>query len=93
MAVVATLIGYGALAHFLIDRIIITLVAIALLFLVRGILREVVGAVTQSPLLRSRLGLQSDGLRKIRFWVRGALDPVLVVIGALVVLPLLGRPD
>ena len=91
-AVVATLIGYGALAHFVIDRIIITLVAIALLFLVRGILREVVGAVTQSPLLRSRLGLQSDGLRKIRFWVRGALDPVLVVIGALVVLPFWGVP-
>ena len=92
VAVVATLIGYGVLAHFLIDRIVITLVVIALLFLVRGILREVVGALTQSPVLRSRLRMQSESLRKIRFWVRGALDPVLVVIGALIVLPFWGVP-
>ena len=91
-AVVAALIGYGALAHFLIDRIVITLVVIALLFLVRGILREVVGAVTRSPLFRSRLRMQSESLRKLRFWVRGALDPVLVVIGALIVLPFWGVP-
>jgi len=92
VAVIAALIGYGVLARFLIDRIVITLVAIALLFLVRGILREVVGALIRSPLFRSRLRMQNESLRKLRFWVRGALDPVLVVIGALIVLPFWGVP-
>ena len=92
-AVVATLIGYGALAHFVIDRIVITLVAIALLFLVRGILREVVGAVTQSPLLRSRLRLQSDALRKIRFWVRGGAGSCVGRDWRACRSALLGRPD
>ena len=65
---------------------------IALLFLVRGVLREVVGALTRSTVLRSRLGLRIQSLRRIRFWVRGALDPVMVIAGALIVLPFWGVP-
>lgn len=91
-SILAALAGYGFLGRFLVDRIVATLIIIALVFLARGMLREVVGALTRSQLLRSRLGVQIESLRKIRFWVRGALDPILVVVGGLIVLPVWGVP-
>jgi len=88
VGIVSALLGYGVLGRFLVDRIVVaTLVVFALLFLVRGILREGVGQLTRTQFFRSRLGVKTENLRKVRFWAGGTLDPVLVVIGSLVVLP------
>ena len=87
VGIVAALLGYGVLGRFLVDRIVATLVVFALLFLVRGILREGVGQLTRTQFFRSRLGVNTENLRKVRFWARGTLDPVLVVSALLSCFP------
>lgn len=88
----ALLIGYTNLGSFLIDSLLLSFLIIGALGLVRGLLRESVGVLTGSALVRQRLGLTSSTRRQIKFWLRAALDPLLLLAAVLLVAPVWGVP-
>ncbi|MCB2102397.1 MAG: mechanosensitive ion channel family protein [Rhodobacterales bacterium] len=88
----AALIGYVPLGRFLIESTIGTAFIGFMLLLVRGLLRELVGVAARSRFLRERLGIRMKTLKRLRFWIRGALDPVLAVAALFLIGPLWGLP-
>ena len=91
-AIVAAIIGYAGLTAYLMNNLLATGVVGGLLFLARGLLRELIGALLRSPLAQSRLGIRHRARRLLKFWLRAALDFVILLIGLLIVLPIWGVP-
>jgi potassium efflux system protein len=92
VSVVAQLAGYTELGRFLMVNVLLSFGVVALILLARGVLRETVGVLARSRLARRRLGLSARFTRRMKFWIRAALDPVLFVVALFVVLPLWGVP-
>lgn len=87
VAVVAALAGYTALARYVIEPLIQSGVIIGIVLLTRGLLREGIGLMVKSAFLRQRMGFNVEVLKSIRFWIRSALDPVLVLLVLYIVSP------
>ncbi len=91
-AVGASLIGYGNLGNYLLDNIHFSAVAFGILFLLRGLFRELIGLVLRSAFLRDGLSLRHVTRQVFKFWLRVLLDIVMVSLGALAVLSIWGIP-
>ncbi|NBB82949.1 MAG: mechanosensitive ion channel, partial [Alphaproteobacteria bacterium] len=92
VGIAALLVGYYNLGSFLIDSLLVSFLIVGALALVRGLLRESVGVLTRSDLARERLGLTAATRHRIKFWLRAALDPLLMLLAALFVAPVWGVP-
>ena len=92
ISVAAQLGGYTELGRFLIENTMLTFGVVAIVVLVRGVLRETVGVLSRSRLARRRMGLSVRATRRMKFWVRAILDPILIVAAIYVILPLWGVP-
>ena len=90
--IVAIAVGYINLGDWLIDNLLLTALVFGALFLVRGLMREFIGLGLGSSLVRRRIGLGDKGRQSLKFWLRGALDPVLVVAGFYVIATRWGLP-
>jgi small-conductance mechanosensitive channel len=88
----ASLIGYGHLGNFIVNRLLLTGIVAGALFLGRGLLHEVVALPLHSQFLRQRVGISLATLGRLRFWLRTAVDPLLFVLGVFLVVPLWGVP-
>lgn len=90
--VFAVAAGYVRLGHYLIGNILISGAVFALLYLCRGLLREVVGIILRSTFLTARcaLGERTGGL--IRFSLEALTGPLLIAVGIYAVLPSWGIP-
>lgn len=84
--------GYTELGRFVFVNALLSFGVVAGMILARGVLRETVGVLARSRLARKRLGLSARFTRRMKFWVRAALDPVLLIVAVYVILPLWGVP-
>ncbi len=91
--VLAASAGYVRLGHYLIGNLLISGAIFALIYLCRGLLREVICMSLRSTFVTHRCGLgeRSGGL--IRFWLQALAGPLLVGVGVYVVMPSWGVPS
>jgi potassium-dependent mechanosensitive channel len=92
VSMAASWVGYGQLGDYLNENIGGSLIIAALLYLLRGLLRELVGAGMRSPLLRDRLAVSHASRNVAKFWLRVAVDGMFLVIGLVLIAPLWGVP-
>jgi len=90
--IAALTLGYFNLGSYLITSLQVSFLIVGFLVLLRGLLRESVGVLIGSELVRARLGVAWSARRRIKFWLRAALDPLLVVLAAVFVAPVWGVP-
>lgn len=90
IAIAATLIGYGHLGSFLVKRLLFSGAILGFLLLIRGLLAEVIEFLGQSDVLRRRLAVEPTTQRNLRFWLRAAIDPLVLILAILAVVPLWG---
>ena len=95
---ILALTGYANLARYVISRLVVTGVLIAVLLLLRTLMRELLTLLFASdrPLsLRARraLALSEQGSHLLAFWAEVALDLLLVLLGIGLTLRLWGVPD
>ena len=86
------LIGYVAFGRFLISRLAFTGLSAIVFLLFHGLFLEMVRFVIFSNFLRKKLGVSFKGLKKIKFWLTLAIDPILIFLILLLVLPIWGVP-
>lgn len=90
--VLAAAIGYVRIGHYLIENVLVSITVFALMYLCRGLLREVVGIGLRTTFARRtmHLGTRAGGL--IKFWLHAIIGPLLTGIGIYLVLPTWGVP-
>jgi len=91
-SVIASLIGYAALGSYLMNNLLATGVVGGVLFLTRGLVREVIGVALRSRSVRSRLGFKHRTRSLIKFWLRAFLDVIIFAVGLMIILPIWGVP-
>lgn len=84
-SILASLAGYADLADFLVNNLLISLVTLGGLAILRGLVREVIGAWLRSGFMREALEIRHVARNRIKFWLRVLLDAVLVVFGAVII--------
>jgi len=92
VSVAAGVIGYATFSRFVIENTLITAGLIGGLTLGRGVLREVIGIIVRSRIARRRLGMSARFARRTKFWIRAALDPIVLIFSIYLILPLWGLP-
>lgn len=90
VGMIATVIGHAGLGDYLIKNLVITGLLVGALFLMRGVLRELVGMGLRASLIREQAGLSHRARQLLKFWLRALLDLVLVMGGVVLVLPFWG---
>jgi len=91
-AIGALLLGYAFLGNYLIRAVVTTGIVIGFLLLVRGLLRESVGFLLRSRLVTERLAVGARLRQRIKFGLRAALDPLLLLAGVMLLAPVWGVP-
>ncbi len=92
VGVAANLIGYVYLGDKLIDGLLFTGVILGALFLIRRLLRELIGVGIGSRLASRWLGLRESSRDLVSFWLCAVLDFVLLSIALYAILPIWGLP-
>ncbi|MFQ5773461.1 MAG: mechanosensitive ion channel domain-containing protein [Kiloniellaceae bacterium] len=93
VAVVLTaLAGYANLSRYLTESLVISGMAVGILFLLRGLGRELIGVALRSTLLQVRLAVPHKTRTRYKFWLRAVLDLVINVGGVILVLVIWGVP-
>ena len=92
ISIAASWVGYGRLGDYFNENIAGSLIIGALVYLVRGLLRELVGVGMRSPLLRDRLAVSHASRNAAKFWLRVGVDGVFLFIGFVLISPLWGVP-
>ncbi len=93
LSLIPLLSGYVTAGRFVIENLLFSGVVIGPMILARGLLRELVGVLSRSDVLRRRLKVRVSTLQSLKFWMRAALDPLLVVVGLFLVAPLWQVPQ
>lgn len=91
-SVLSALFGYANFSRYLMDNLVISGMAIGVLFLARGFLREIIGMVLRSRFAQTNLGLPHKTRQRYKFWLRAILDLSIHLGGAVVVLIVWGVP-
>ncbi|MEQ9609863.1 MAG: mechanosensitive ion channel, partial [Kiloniellaceae bacterium] len=84
-SILASLVGYADLAAFLVQNLLISLVTLSGLAILRGLMREVIGAWLRSGFMREALEIRHVARNRIKFWLRALLDVVLIVFGTVII--------
>jgi len=91
-SVVAALVGYTALSGYLINNLVISGVAVSVLYLMRGLLRELIGMALRTRFAQINLAVRHRSRTIIKFWLRAFLDLLVFAIGLVLLPPLWGMP-
>lgn len=92
IGIVAFLAGYPRLGDHVNEALITSAAIAAMLFLLRGVLRELVGMGLRSVVAKRHLGLPHTTRSSMKFWLRAALDAALVIGGGVMMLVVWGVP-
>ena len=92
VGVVALFVGYGVFGKRLLTNLILTGLLLAVMVLLRGLIRELVSWLTQSQLMQEKLHIPSRMMETLRSWERVFVDPVIFIFGTLVIVPVWGVP-
>jgi potassium efflux system protein len=91
-SVVAAIAGYASFSRYLIESLVISGMAIGVLFLARGLVREVIGVAVRSRLMQVHLAIPHKARRRYKFWLRTLLDIVVYIGGLVLILIIWGVP-
>lgn len=80
-AIAGTVIGYTNFGTFVVNNLLGTGVVGGLLYMLRGLLRDLISVALRSRVVIARLQFKYPTRRLIRFWLRAGLD-LVVLIGA-----------
>jgi small-conductance mechanosensitive channel len=92
VAIIALLLGFARMGEYLIRGLISTGLVLGGLLLIRGFFRETIGLILRTRFFTERLGLRHGTRSSVKFWLRAALDPLMVFAGISVILPIWGVP-
>lgn len=84
-SILASLVGYADLADFLVQNLLISLITLSGLAILRGLVRELIGAWLRSGFMREALEIRHVARNRIKFWLRALLDVVLIVFGTVII--------
>lgn len=87
VAIVGTAFGYTNFGTFIINNLLGTGVVGGLIYLLRGLLRDLISVALRSPLVTERLQLKYATRRLIRFWLRVGLDLVVLIAAVFAIAP------
>ncbi len=90
--IASALLGYMALAQFLIYNLLASAIVIGVLFLLRGLCRELIGAALRSTFLQRNMGFRHGTRRLFKLWFRALLDVVVFLVGWFLVLTIWAEP-
>ena len=88
----ALFVGYGVLGKRLLDNLVLTGFLVALLALLRELMREAASWSARSAFVREKLRVPSGAAEALRSWERAVAAPVVLVVGVLVIAPVWGVP-
>ena len=91
-AVGAALAGYANLAAYLSESLLSSGVVVGVLFLLRGLGRDLIGVALRSTFVRDRLAVQHRARNVFKFWLRALLDLVTFGTGLFLIPVLWGVP-
>lgn len=92
VTLLSSLFSYLVLGAQLINSLVISGAIIGGLFLLRGLGREIIGAVLRTELIRNGIGLAHSTRKLLKFWIRAAFDLVVLIVGFVLISPLWGLP-
>jgi small-conductance mechanosensitive channel len=87
VGVIAPAAGFTALGNYLLNNLLGTGLVVGVLYILRGLFRELIGLACSSRLLRERLGVEHKTRSRLKFWSRALLDILVIVLGILLVAP------
>jgi potassium efflux system protein len=93
VAILAPFAGYGGLSNYLIGNLLSTGFLVGVMYILRGLLRELIGLFLGSHLIRETVGWDYGLRSKIKISLRILLDILLVPGLAAAVLPAWGLPS
>jgi small-conductance mechanosensitive channel len=85
ISIIASLVGYADFADFLVDNLLFTLIVLGVTAVLRGLVRELIGAALRSDFMRQALEVRHVARTQIKFWLRAILDCVLLLVGAIAI--------
>ena len=91
-ALLAMVFGFIALGSYLIEALLLTGLIVGVLLLVRGLFRETIGLTTRSAFVVEQLGLRHAARKAMKFWLRAALDLLMLFAAVAMILPIWGVP-
>ncbi|RMD61695.1 MAG: hypothetical protein D6826_09245, partial [Alphaproteobacteria bacterium] len=91
-AVIMAAIGYPNLSRYVIQNLLLSGLAVGVLFLIRGVIRELIGMALRARFVQVQLGLPHKIRSRYKFWLRVLLDFVVHVAGLVVILIIWGVP-
>lgn len=92
VGMVAPALGYVSLGNYVTGNLLTTVIAVGILYILRGLFREIIGLATGSRFARIRLGLPYVTRNRIKFVARALLDMSMVMAGLLIIAPGWGVP-
>ncbi len=91
-AAATTLAGFANLGAYLSESLLASGVVVGVLFLLRGLCRELIGAGLRSGFVRDNLALRHTTRNLFKFWLRALLDLAIFGSGVFLILTLWGVP-
>lgn len=90
--ILSCLVGYPMFGAYLIDNLLATGIIIGVLFVVRGLLRELIGAALRARWIVRSLGIRHRTRLVLKFWFRALLDVLVFAFGLIAIVPAWGVP-
>ena len=91
-SLVAALLGYTAIGERAIKALVVSGAVIGGLYLLRGLLREMIGAFLRSELVQDKLALKHPTRNLFKFWTRALLDLLVTLVAFVLLLLVWGVP-
>ena len=90
--VAAMVAGYPVLGRWIILNLLVSGLIFGFLALVRGLVHDLADLLPQFQIVQERLPIESQTLRAFQSWGRLLVDPMVILVGAALALPLWGVP-
>lgn len=84
--------GYIQLGVYMVSSVISSGLIAGFLILLRALFRESIGLMMRSTFVMDRLDLGHSTRRTVKFWLRAALDPLMLLLGVALIAPVWGVP-
>ena len=93
ISILAAFLGFSYLSAYLTTNLVISSVVLGVLILLRGVLRELIGAAFRSRFLMAKLRIRHRMRTLAKFWFRVALDVILGYVALVAIAPAWGVPQ
>lgn len=87
-AMISGLAGYAGVGFFVAERLLFSGFVVGGVYLLRGLVRDVIDLLSRSPIVRRRLALSESGSQTAAYWGTIIVDLMLYIVGGLLIAPL-----